>query len=412
MTRCLGLVVLLTALCATSQAAPWAFSDPVDVSRTHGERVFHHLGSGGRNGIAVSASRVGVAWEDNRDGLSRCYIAITEAPGEKFSTEHRVSGDGPCYEPALVGLGDGRFAIAWEEADAVWVRMLGPDEVGPGVSLAGPQAAHVALALSPEKRLFAVWSEKSGPHFQVRIGELQTTDPNAAPTLLGAIPVEPGDPRDAQTYPALAVSPDGDLLVGWEDRRGGHTVIVVAASRARRDFAPPAQINESFWGGRELGAGRGTGAMRVSLVALPDGEVIAVWADKRDFRSGYDVYAAWKRGGDPLASFGPNQKVQDSFADGVAQWHPTVASGPGMPGVVVAWDDDRDGSPDVWISWPEEGGWSDDLEPPGAAGPGAQVEPAIALDNEGNLHLAWVDRNDLNSPSRIRYLYARRNPPE
>jgi hypothetical protein len=144
--------------------------------------------------------------------------------------------------------------------------------------------------------------------------------------------------------------------------------------------------------------------MRVALASHGRDEVVAVWADKRDFQSGYDVYGGFARG--PALSFGPNEKVQDQFGDNVAQWHPAVAANASAR-VVAAWDDDRDGSPDVWLSWRGAEGWSDDLAVPGASGPGVQSDPSLALDDAGNLHMAWVEKADLNSPSRIRYLFGR-----
>jgi len=61
----------------------------------------------------------------------------------------------------------------------------------------------------------------------------------------------------------------------------------------------------------------------------------------------------------------------------------------------------------VWLSWRDKEGWSDDLAVPGASGPGVQSAPSIAMDEAGNLHLAWVEKADLNSPSRIRYVFGR-----
>jgi len=36
-----------------------------------------------------------------------------------------------------------------------------------------------------------------------------------------------------------------------------------------------------------------------------------------------------------------------------------------------------------------------------------QVEPAIAIDEQGNAHIAWVDKSELNAPSRVRYVMGR-----
>ena len=113
--------------------------------------------------------------------------------------------------------------------------------------------------------------------------------------------------------------------------------------------------------------------------------VVAVWANKRNFTTGNDVYSGLSEDGD--WSFGPNTPVQDEFADLTEQWHPAVA-GAGGGTLVVVWDDDRDGSSDIWLSWFEDGAWSEDMAAPGASGAGLQVHPAVDLDEAGGLHVA------------------------
>ena len=185
----------------------------------------------------------------------------------------------------------------------------------------------------------------------------------------------------------------------------GHTRILSSVSPdGGTHFAAPQQVNDAIWRGQMGGFGRGTGVMRVALSNYgPDG-VAAVWADKRDFLAGYDVYAAFAPS--PAFKFGTNEKAQDDFGNDIAQWHPAI--GANRQGTVaVVWDDDRDGTPDIWLAWRSASGWSDNQAVPGASGPGVQSDPAIVLDEANNLHLAWVEKADLNSPSRIRYVMGR-----
>lgn len=255
----------------------------------------------------------------------------------------------------------------------------------------------------------AAWSQRDGNHTRILVAHLRKEGP------LGLKVMQRRSAEDArvsgdQAYPDLIALQGDQLVLAWEDRRKGHTVILATTGGLSLDFAAPQQINESFWGGRALGYGRGTGATRVSL-ASPDGEqTIAVWADKRNFRSGYDIFAAVRKSGSK--GFGANEKVQDSFADLVAQWHPEVSGGlfGTLPLVVVVWEDDRDGTLDIWLSWRLQEQWSDDLEIPGASGSGVQVEPNVALDAQGRLHLAWVEKAHVDGPSRIRYLLGEPNP--
>jgi len=65
----------------------------------------------------------------------------------------------------------------------------------------------------------------------------------------------------------------------------------------------------------------------------------------------------------------------------------------------------------MWLAWPTQEGWSENLAVPGASGPGEQAQPSVALDARGGLHLAWVERDTPDSRTRLRYLYARRAGP-
>jgi len=146
----------------------------------------------------------------------------------------------------------------------------------------------------------------------------------------------------------------------------------------------------------------------VSMGAYGGEQILAAWADKRDFREGYDIYAAKYQG---VKGGGANERVQDAFGGVARQWHPSVA-GYADGSLVVAWDDDRDGDANVMLSWREEETWSEDVALPGADGPGEQANPTITFDAEGNLHAAWVERDTVGGPTRLRYAFGRRLPTE
>jgi hypothetical protein len=169
-------------------------------------------------------------------------------------------------------------------------------------------------------------------------------------------------------------------------------------------FHSPQRISEGLTG-RSATYGKGHGVARVALAQYGVGQVLAVWADKRDFREGYDIYSAHYQPGNKQL-FGANIKVQDSFGGVAQQWHATVA-GDQSGRLVVAWDDKRDGDANIMLSWLEDDDWSDDFAVPGAAGTGEQSHPTISLDEEGNLHLAWIERTTIDGPTRVRYLFGR-----
>lgn len=213
-------------------------------------------------------------------------------------------------------------------------------------------------------------------------------------------PVDAEVPTDEQLN-ASAIVLDGTAIVAWEDRRFKHTVIMAAVEDGPDScrFAVPMRISDGR-SGRNLPYGAGHGVSRVAMARTDGKQVFAAWADKRDFRNGYDIWGAHYRAEDQR--FGPNEMVQDDFGALSKQRHATVA-GHARNRLVVAWDDDREGNPDVLLSWRDGDGWSDDWPVPVASGDGEQASPSIVIDRAGRLHITWVERDEPGGPTRLRY---------
>jgi len=185
----------------------------------------------------------------------------------------------------------------------------------------------------------------------------------------------------------------------WEDRRFKHTVIMAAHSADGKKFAPPYRMINVLRGS-VLGAG--LGSMRPTLASCGNACLIAGWLDKRNFLAGYDVYAGFSQDGG--RTFGDNIQVQDSFGDDLPQWHASLAAN-SAGRVVAVWDDDRDGTADVWLSDWNGKSFSDNVSVPGAHGPGVQTDPVIYLDASDSLHIAWLERIE-GGGTRLRYARA------
>jgi hypothetical protein len=141
------------------------------------------------------------------------------------------------------------------------------------------------------------------------------------------------------------------------------------------------------------------------LARLGAERAAAVWLDKRDFEGGYDIYSAVISGG----TAGRNLAVVDDFGHSYGQWHAALAVDAHGRQVCV-WDDDRDGTPDLWLSWRTDGPWSANLGVPGVSGPAAETSPVLTFDGQGALHLAWIEQPAGGGPSRLRYLRAEPAP--
>ncbi len=384
--------MLLLAVLAIPAHAAWEWSAAVNVSSVQGAAIFPHMESANRQGVAVSGDSVGVVWEDNRTGSSQCYLATKPASAEKFMPEIQLSQT-ECYEPVVSALGAGRFVAAWEEAGHVRARIV---PGGASINLTDAEAAQVTLAAGSGK-LFAAWTEKAGQYHRIMVAQL--TAKSKTPSVIFAHPVEAAAPTDEQGWPALAVAGDGSVTVAWEDRRDHHTVPMVSSSRDGRSFAPPVRLSDKQSGSAPGGLGAGTGAMRPTLTPWGKQGVAAAWLDKRDFLSGYDVYAALDDGS---RHFGRNIKVQDSFGDNMVQWHAQIV-GDASGRLLALWDDARDGTPDVWLAeWNGEV-FGDNEAVPAASGSGAQSDPIAAIEGLGRLHLVWLE-HDEKSGTRIRYV--------
>ena len=386
----IALVVLACALAFSALAAP------MDVSRVHGAKIFHQLEASGRKNIAVSGDVIGVVWNDNRGRLSHTYVAFKKQDDRRFGRDIKLSAGKEAIEASIVALDAGRFAAAWEQDGQIYASIIVLGGAQKPSALGAPQSRQVALAYG-QNRLYAAWIEQAGRFGRLVVAELLagTTDIRVSRKLI----LENAPPRDEQLYPTLTLSMGG-LSVLWEDRRGGYTGIYMSHSGDLKTFMPPRQLNEMSAGaGGAAGLGRGSGAMRPALATMAEKNIAAVWSDKRDFLSGYDVYGALSSDGG--ARFGPNQRVQDSFGDNMAQWHPAIAAN--AKKLAVAFDDERDGTADIWLAWQTGEGWSDNIAVPGASGPGVQSSPAITLDDKGALHLVWIDRPSDGAASRVRY---------
>lgn len=363
-----------------------------------GPGIFHHLESSGRRSLAVSDDRVAVAWEDNRDGVPRVYLAHKTIKGDAFAESIQLSGAGEAFEPAVASLGEGHFAVAWEEDGRIRLRTFADTTPGPLFGLVGNESVQPSL-IAEQGVLYLTAAEREGRFPRIRLHRFEI-DAKGALTKTTACPVDAVTPSDSQLYPTLAIQ-QGRLVVAWEDRRPGHTIIMAAASPLDQpcDFSPPHRISEAPAGTGKLPYGRGHGVARVALTAYGKDRILAAWADKRNFREGYDIYAAHWRGGE---GFGANEAVQDPFGGMARQWHAATA-GTTAGQLVVAWDDERDGDANVMLSWRAEGDWSDDQPLAPASGEGEQSHPSLAFDAQGNLHVAWVQRDSVGAATALYY---------
>ncbi|MDH3280394.1 MAG: hypothetical protein OEQ18_04620 [Gammaproteobacteria bacterium] len=379
----------------------WQFEPAVDITGVPVEGVFHHIESAGRRNIAIAEGEIGVVWEDNRDGRPAIYLSRRMVGDSQVAQAQRLSGTGEAYEPTIVPFAAG-FAIAWEEGGKIRAAYVQSEGLTDVINLGRGESTQAALVPGKQGELLALWSEQGDRDAKITAAMLALENGRLAPGVPFAADIKPftGD----QNYPSGAWHGNlGVFVIAWEDRRYENVVLFSAIGDGNVKFSLPMQVN----GLRAPQSGQygvASGAARIALTPFR-GAVAATWADKRNFQFGYDIFASFAQ---TSGRFGQDMLVQDGFAEGYEQWHPAIASQADT--LVVAWDDDRDGSSDIWISEYVDGQWSDDLALPGGFGPGAQTHPSIALDSRGGLHAVWVDRAQDNGPTRLRYVHGQRVP--
>ncbi len=395
-------------LSTKSYAQFWSFTAPVDITHGQVDKVYHHLESSGRRNIAVSANTVAVVWEDDRSGKPSVYLALKNKNEDNFNAELKISGDGEAYEPSIIALAKNRFALSWEEDGKVYVRVINAEQLkniklATVIQLPAEEAMQSSLSFNGHQ-LFVTLSQRVEHYNQIQLLQLNV-DHQGNLKLLKNCRVDPRPVKNEQLYPTAIIVKEG-IMIAWEDRRKGHTIIMGALSQSDDfcQFPPPQRISQRP-GARKMPYGKGYGVARVALGHFGQSEVLAAWADKRNFRDGYDIYASVY---DKSGIWGTNQSVQDDFGGVARQWHTTVTDHSNGR-QIIAWSDEREGNSDIFYSCFDDGEWSDDLNVPGASGVGEQTHPSIILDDEGDLHVAWVLRKEVGGMTRLRYTLGRLN---
>jgi len=400
---------------AGAHAAPWTFDPPVAVSDAEGAGIFHHLESAGRRSLAVSVAGVAVVWEDNRSGAPQAYLALRPAGEKGFGSARRISTGAEAFEPVVAALPEGRFLLGWEQDGGLWLRVADGSDLGPAVRLGASSGRQLTLEARPDGGADAVWAADTPQGQTLLAASIGVGRGLAAPEPADPVAVSPVPERAFQGYPSLTRAADGALVLAWEDRRHGHTRLLHSRRETDGGFAAARQLNEHnapTSARADEPAHLGSGVMRVALAPAGPDRILAVWLDKRTPSAGYAVWGAASEDGG--RTFGPNARVHDALGTHVAQWHAALAGHPDGP-AAAAWDDAREGwagdgeeGGDLWLAWPTGDGWSPNLAVPGASGPGYQGDPVLAVDAEGHLHVAWIERAGVGAPSRILYLRGRR----
>ncbi len=389
-------LILLVTLPAQASDR-WQFTERVEVPAVSGDGVFHHLEGAGRKHIAVSDGSIGITWEDNSPGSPQVFVAIKPAGIEPFSNALQLSRGQEAWEPAIAGLGEQTFLVAWEQDERIHAAIVQANKVLTEAQISNEPSGHTSVDAYQGKAVIS-WREQRASGWFIQVAAVDSNDLNG----LQAVPVETNAVAKPVQMPSVSMGPAG-VGIAWEDRREGHTRMLYSHSEDGRQFLAPDSLNEFYSGRTEYD--KGNGSTRVSIARFGDDEVISAWMDKRR-SAGYGIFASL--GSEGGASYGPNEKVHGPLGDRDPHYNPSTA-GNENGDFAVAWDDYRLGDADIWISYYDDfDEWGEDLGPAIAGGAGEQTHPSITLDDNGDLHMVWMEKQDLFAPSRLWYSHGKR----
>ena len=237
-------------------------------------------------GAYDAAGRLYVVFSDARDGRPQVYVTTSDDDGRTFTPAHPVSpGPGRQLRPAIAA--GPSVIIAWQEAregekETLWTAVStdGARTFSPAARVEAVDSSQweAALAWQPGTTQVALtWTDfREGLAPKVRLARSE----DGGRTWSASVRVDPGNAvtdrhEGSQLQSTVAWTPEG-WTVAWIDyrERDWEVYAVVGAGEARQ-VSPPSPAE--------------TLASDPRLTTAPDGSAVLVWDDLRERRGHHDV---------------------------------------------------------------------------------------------------------------------------
>ncbi len=403
---------------------PTAFGANVQVNAPDGTPVTQRhpraLAGGGR---------LYVVWDDDRDGYEGIYLAVSMDGGATFGGDVKVSDNAPgavveLFPQAAITLDKGILYVTWQEFvngrddDAGRIKLarfdlagtkLGPDvRVDSGADTVGKWQPQVAADAAGDPSVVWVDERDPGPE-GVRFEHIYlahsrdrglTFGPNVRLDDVGSRPSITTDPNakalDNRWRPSVGIVKK-QLFVAWADFRNYNwdifsTRVRVTTKRPRRnyrvdDYPVLERINTEPTVAVDPRSGIASIAWTDIRARQPDSNVFFTRALRRSARA----FAPSGRLDGAAGAFDPDVDTATT------QSHPDMK----LAGqdLCVAWQDDRNGTNDVYFTVSGDGGAHfapDERVDDTGAGPSAQTAPSVAIDGN-RCYVVWEDTRLGNS---------------
>lgn len=321
-------------------------------------------------------------WASRYEAASHTWgapVLLETASGLAWSPRIRVAPDG-----SATAVWDQRTNTPWNGND-VWVNRYdaaaqawGSAEI---IDLEGAGRAHYPeVAVDSRGDAIVVWQQLpdlDGGDFRIYARRY-----DAGSGTWGSVERLEDDGGGAAIDPLLAGDPAGNVVVVWHREQGrGYEARINRYDAATQQWATPQTL------GPELGFGG-----RPQVAALPDGDALATWTDDGV------THHVWARHYDAgRSAWGVAERI-DEGPEGLDAGGSLVAV-PDEGDAVVGWWQDDGTRTAPWIRRyaSATGTWGAPeplpLEEPSLAGP-----LVLAVDSAGNVHAAWTQDADEQSP--------------
>ena len=337
-------------------------------------------------------------WKDSRNGNADIYFAKSTDGGATFGKNVRIVDTNPLtdlqdYPSIVVDNTSGNIYAAWHDKRNKKYDIYFAKSINGGLSFEKNikindsiirRRFYPSLAIDLSGNIYAVWHDERNANRNRDIYFAKSTDGGA--TFGANVRVDDtGASSSAQCIPSIAIDKNGDIYVAWYDNRGGNPDIYFAKSTdGGATFGANVRVDDT--------------GVSSSAQAKPDitvdknGDVYIAWHDKRN--GNHDIY--FSKSTDGGATFGANVRVDDSGSLYRVQIDPSIAVDDSGD-IYIAWHDYRRRSHDIYFAKSTDGGatFGVNVRVDRSPSDSFQLDPSLAMDKNGNIHIAWHDkRND------------------
>jgi len=371
LSRVLAVLVLLGAgvTMAVTVAA-------LNVSRTPGDSLVPALAVD-RRGL------IHVVWHDNSSGYFEILYSRSSDSGTNFTQGLAISGPGEAQVPAIAVDQEGVIYVAWEGETAKNRAIFFSRSTNGGASFEPPanlsesagDSKLPTIAAHGRGEVYVAWQDSTGPGRQI----LFRRSSDGGKSFDSARP--PAPQAVGTRAPAIGVEASGAVIVVWQGTvKGSSGIVFVRSTDGGRTFSAPRLLVPGVRERQDPG------------VVAADGAIYLVWRDH--------VAGLWQilfaRSIDGGQTFTPPLNV--SRTPGLAN-APAIAAN-GRKRIAVAWQDDRTGTPQIFMARSADGGVT--FSPPTNVSrtSGFAHIPSLAA-GRNRTFLVWHD----NSPGNFEILF-------